>query len=149
VIVSGVCPFEGCRLGAWTAREDVPLYTSPSGNLSPVKITRGQAVTAVEAEVSAAPRQGKVTRVYDTDSQAGIKVGDVAYGLYPIGEGAIAVWHDAKVKNGSLDLTLDYDEPLATRPLQWTWWVRVRLGDGTEGWLKHPLGKFDGMDALG
>jgi hypothetical protein len=25
VIVSGVCPFAGCRLGAWTAREEVPL----------------------------------------------------------------------------------------------------------------------------
>lgn len=149
VIAPDACPFEGCRLGVWTAREATPVYSAPGDTAVASTLAAGAAVTAVAGEVRATPRRATVTRVYSTDTAAGIDVGEIVYALYPIGEGALAVWHDGKVTNGSLDLTLAYDGPAAAPPLQWVWWVRVRLADGTHGWLRNPQGRFDGMDALG
>ena len=149
VIAADACPFEGCRLGAWTARESMPVYAAPGDATPTSTLPSGAGVTAVSGEIRATPRRATVTRVYSTDSAAGINTGATVYALYPIGEGALAVWHDGGVKKGSLDLTLDYAEPLATHPLAWSWWVRVRLADGTHGWVKNPQGRFDGMDALG
>ena len=149
VIAADATPFEGCRLGVWTAREATPVYSVLGDTAVASTLAAGAAVTAVAGEVRATPRRATVTRVYSTDTAAGIDVGEIVYALYPIGEGALAVWHDGKVTNGSLDLTLAYDGPAAAPPLQWVWWVRVRLADGTHGWLRNPQGRFDGMDALG
>ncbi len=149
VIVADACPFEGCRLGTWTARGATPVYRAPGDTSVASTVAAGATVTAVAGEVRATPRRATVTRVYSTDTAAGIDVGDIVYALYPIGEGALAVWHDGKVKNGSLDLTLAYDGPPVSPPLDWVWWVRVRLADGTHGWVSNPQGRFDGMDALG
>ena len=149
VIAADACPFEGCRLGGWTARESMPVYSAPGDATPTSTLPPGVAVTAVSGEVRASPRRATVTRVYSTDISAGINTGATVYALYPIGEGALAVWHDGRVKKGSLDLTLDYAEPLASHPLAWVWWVRVRFADGAHGWVKNPQGRFDGMDALG
>jgi hypothetical protein len=111
-------------------------------------IGRGQAVTAASGEVWATPRKATVTKVYKTDTEQGINVGSVVYVLYPLGEGAVAVWHEGKVKEGSLDLNFHYDQPL--EPLHWTWWVRVGLPDGTAGWVKNPhQHPLQGMDRFG
>jgi hypothetical protein len=88
-----------------------------------------------------------VVALHQTDSANGLHVGDIVYALFPIGEGALAVWHNGAITRGSLDLRLQYDAPLESAPLQWTWWVLVRLADGRTGWLENPQGAFDGMDA--
>lgn len=148
VVAAGGCPFEGCQLGNWTARETVPIYDRPDGTVVG-QLPKGEAVAAMNAEVRAAPRRAVVTSTFETDQQQGIKVGSVVYVLYPLGEGAVAVWHEGQVKDGSIDLGLRLDTPSDSSPLQWTWWVRVALPDGNKGWLKNPQGQFDGMDAFG
>ena len=148
VVIAGGCPGEGCQLGNWSAREAVAIYDRPNGRVSG-QLPAGAAVTAIDAEVRASPRRAVVTRVYDTDQRQGIKVGSVVYVLYPLGEGAVAVWHEGKVKDGSIDLGLRFDTPIESKPLNWTWWVRVSLPDGATGWFKNPQGQLEGMDAFG
>ena len=148
VVIAGGCPGEGCQLGNWTAREAVPIYDRPNGTVVG-QLPKGEAVAAMSAEVRATPRRAVVTSVYETDQRQGIKVGSVVYVLYPLGEGALAVWHEGKVKDGSIDLGLRFDTPIESKPLEWTWWVRVALPDGDHGWFKNPQGQLDGMDAFG
>ena len=148
VVTAGGCPFEGCQLGKWAARETVPTYDRPDGTVVG-KLLKGEAVAAMNAEVRAAPRRAVVTSTFETDQQQGIKVGSVVYALYPLGEGAVAVWHEGQVKDGSIDLGLRFDTPIDANALQWTWWVRVALPGGDMRWLKNPQGQFDGMDAFG
>lgn len=144
----GVCPFEGCQLGKWVAREVVPVYDGPNG-LVKLNIRPGETITALDAEVRAQPIRAVVTHVYRTDETQGIHVGDVVFALYPLGEGAIAVWHRGRVKEGSLDLALRFDETHEDgQLLRYTWWVLVKLKNGVTGWLKDPR-RFDGMDAHG
>lgn len=146
VIAPDACPFEGCQYGEWTARKTVPTYSSPDGSVLNKSIGQGQSITAVSGEVRAKPRRATITNAYTTDVEQGLDVGSAVYVLYPLGEGAVAVWHGGKVKHGSLDLGVHYDQPLESQPLDWTWWVLVRLADGTAGWVKNPQGQFDGMD---
>jgi hypothetical protein len=147
VVDQGACPSEGCQLATWTAREAVQLYERPAGPALDATISKGESVTALASELRATPRKAIVTRLHSSDEQQGLKIGSVVYGLYPIGEGAVAVWHDGKIKHGSLDLALRYEEPLESKPLQWAWWVQVRLGDGRIAWVQNPQRGFDGMDA--
>jgi hypothetical protein len=141
----GVCPFEGCQYGRWTARVSVDMFESINGRQLTRKIEIDEDVQAVSGTIYAMPKKAKVTRVYKTDQAQGIHVGNTVYALYPIGEGALAVWHDGRVKEGSLDLALEYMTPIAGSPLEWTWWVRIRLRDGIDAWIKNPR-DFKGMD---
>jgi hypothetical protein len=141
----GSCPFEGCQYGRWTAREPAEVYSRINGPALKHLIKKGEQVSAVTGEIHAIPRKATVTKVYKTDQQQGINVGDTVYALCPTGEGGIAIWHAGKVARGSMDLTLQYESPLEDKPLQWTWWVKVRLPDGTTAWLKNPK-NFAGMD---
>jgi hypothetical protein len=143
VVSKGACPFEGCQLGAWVAREAFVAYAAIDGNALAERFETGTRVTALNAEVHARPQRAVVTGTYRTDVAKGIGVGHVVYPLHPIGEGAITVWHDGAIKETSLDLTYDYTSEGAK--LDWTWWVQVRLSDGRTIWLKDPQG-FDGMD---
>lgn len=42
-----------------------------------------------------------------------------------------------------------FNLPIESKPLDWTWWVRVSLSDSDTGWFKIPQGQLDGMEALG
>jgi hypothetical protein len=150
VIVANGCPFEGCQMGPWTAREKVPVFDSKNGTMTST-LHSGEVINATDAEIHAMPIRGTVSRVHSSDESQGIRVGSVVYLLYPLGEGAIAVWHDGKVKNGSIDLEARTDDPNQGKGniLHWTWWVQVNLPDGSMGWLRNPQGHFDGMDAHG
>ena len=150
VVSVGGCPFEGCQLGTWTVREAAPVYERQNGTVTS-NLRAGEVVNAIDAEVRATPIRGVVTSIYSSDEAQGIHVGSVVYLLYPLGEGAVAVWHEGKVKNGSLDLDVSTDDPNQGKGniLHWVWWVHVRLPDGSMGWVRNPQGHFEGMDALG
>ncbi len=148
IVSPGACPFEGCQYGRWIASTSVDLYESIDGRPLSRKLGKHEAVQAVSGTIYAMGSKAKVTSMDETDRAQGIKVGDTVYALYPLGEGAVAVWHDGKVKSGSLDLALEYETPLDGQPRNWTWWVKVLLRDGTAAWIKNPTG-FDGMDRFG
>ena len=52
-IDENACPFEGCRFGAWTATDQVQLYSTWKTDRKPVvTLAKGEAVTAVTAFTS-------------------------------------------------------------------------------------------------
>ena len=146
-VVKDARPFEGCQYGAWTAGSSANLYEKVNGPLLNRQIQKGERVLARTGEIHATPRKATVTHVYKSDEEQGIHVGSIVYFLYPLGEGAAKVWHEGRTKDGSMDLTLQFDSP-DTGSRSWDWWVEVRLEDGTIGWLKNPVG-FEGMDRFG
>ena len=147
VLHSGACPFEGCRLGRWTARETVPVYDHPDSSVTRAPLTSGQSVLALASEVRALPRAATITALGPDDRTLGMNQGDQVLVLYPGGEGALVVVHKGEVRRGALDLAVSYVLPLGQAPLDYTWWVRVELPDRSIGWLRNPLRQFDGMDA--
>jgi hypothetical protein len=147
VLHSGACPFEGCQLGRWTARESVTVYDHPDSSVTRVPLSPGQAVLALATEVRALPRAATITALGPDDRALGMSQGDQVLVLYPAGEGALVVVHKGTVHRGSLDLVVAYTVPLEQAPLDYTWWVRAELPDRSMGWLKNPFRQFDGMDA--
>lgn len=148
VISPNACPFEGCQLGNWVAQQTVRVYDKIEGKVIK-QISVNETVNATYGEIRALPQKAIVTGTYKTDEEQGIKIGSIIYVLHPIGEGAVAVWKDGNIINGSLDLTYKYEDSIKSNNLHWTWWVKVLLNDGTNGWLKNPQGQFHGMDAFG
>jgi hypothetical protein len=148
-IVSAGCPFEGCRYGTWTATRTTDLYAEPNGLQLDLDLWPGDVVEAASGEIHSTPRRARVVTAGDDDRSEGIVAGDIVYVLYPVGEGAMALWQNGFMKVGSLDLVVDYDPPVPKdqQPLQWTWWVKTKLADGTIAWLKNPK-NFRGMDKL-
>lgn len=149
-VVSAGCPFEGCQYGKWTATRTTSLFAEPDGLKIDLDLLPGDTIQAASGEIHSTPRRARVLTAGADDKAQGIKVGDTVYALYPLGEGTLAVWQDGLMKSGSLDLVVEYDPPVSQgeSPLQWTWWVKVRLVDGTIAWLKNPK-NFRGMDRLG
>lgn len=149
-IVSAGCPFEGCQYGTWTATRTSELFSEPDGLKIDLTLSPGDVVQAASGEIHSSPRRARVMTAGPDDESQGIRKGDTIYALYPIGEGALALWHNGLMKSGSLDLVLEYDPPVPKNdsPLKWTWWVKVTLVDGTIAWLKNPK-NFSGMDKRG
>jgi hypothetical protein len=147
-IVAAGCPFEGCQYGRWTATRTQHLFAEPEGLRLAIDVLPGDSIDAQSGEIYARPRRARVAKAGPDDRAQDIRDGDIVYALYPLGEGALALWEAGQMKSGSLDLVLDYDPPLPAGepPLNWTWWVKVRLVDGTIAWLKDPK-DFRGMDA--
>ena len=148
VRVPGGCPFEGCRLGRWTTRHRVQLYQAVNG--APAgSLPAGTRVVATAAEIRAIPRKAVVTKLWDSDRAAGLRVGSVVDVLHPGGEGTVVVMHGGRIIQGSLDLEVRYLRPLAVAPLRWTWWVRVHFDKQRTAWVRNPQGQFSGMDEFG
>ncbi len=149
-IVSAGCPFEGCQYGKWTATRAMDIYSQVAGLQIDFDLFPGDTVEAESGEIYSSPRRAKVVTAGPDDRAEGIQNGDMIYVLYPMGEGAVAVWQNGFVKAGSLDLVYEYDPPLQKdqAPLEWTWWVKVKLVDGTIAWLKNPR-NFRGTDKRG
>jgi hypothetical protein len=149
MIVSAGCPFEGCQYGKWTATRTTDLWAEPDGLQLDVDLAPGDEIDAATGEIHSTPRRARVVTAGADDRADGIVAGDIIYVLYPVGEGAMAIWQNGLMKVGSLDLVVDYDPPVPQNqsPLKWTWWVKCKLADGTIAWLKDPK-KFRGMDKL-
>jgi hypothetical protein len=150
MIVSAGCPFEGCQYGRWTATRTVDLWAEPDGLPLDLDLVPGDEIDASSGEIHSTPRRARVVTAGADDRAEGIVAGDILYVLYPVGEGAMAIWQNGFMKTGSLDLVVDYDPPVPNTqaPLKWTWWVKCKLADGTIAWLKDPK-NFRGMDRRG
>jgi hypothetical protein len=149
-VVSAGCPFEGCQYGRWTATRATDLWAEPDGLKLDLELYPGDEIEATSGEIHSTPRRARVVTAGADDRAEGILAGDTLYVLYPVGEGAMAIWQNGFMKVGSLDLVVDYDPPVPKdqTPLNWAWWVKCKLADGTIAWLKNPK-NFRGMDRLG
>jgi len=146
------CPFEGCRFGKWTVRQDVALYSTWKRNRTVVgRLRKGQVVTATTGiNITFEPSEILVTAPIP---QYNLQPGDLVFGYMNVGEGFLNAWF-----NGFwVDL---FDSSAIApgcvrncagkfvKPGRYEWWVRIRFGDRLTGW-SNQTDRFDGKDALG
>lgn len=149
VIDKPACPFECCQFGKWTARSEVILYQAPNAKVFNRKIKKGESITALTGEAHSKPLKAKVTHTWKSDEDQGIHVGDTVYILHGIGEGAVALLQNGRIKKSSIDFAFEVFDKTVRKLPDSIWWVNVRLQDGTEAWIKNPGVAFDGMDGCG
>lgn len=129
-IDKGACPFECCTYREWTVKKDTELFDKVGGTKIVGKALKGTQVMALTGEVHTAPF--KMTNPDGKDF----------YLLTYLGEGLWKIWQDGLIKS---DVPLDFE--LKVRPSS-TWWVQIKLPDGTIGWTKKP-DNFGNIDSCG
>jgi hypothetical protein len=154
-VVRGICFGEGECFRHWRASATVPLHAQ-ADPASPVVATvpRGAWVEPVEGQYRLLPRRGVVQRAAVADSATPpLAVGEVVYMLEPRGEGTYVLWHRG------VTTVPDWTELSDQEPIRWDppreappgvvlgWWVRLRLENGTTGWVQRP--RFACMTKLG
>ena len=158
-IAKGACPFECCHYGTWSVREDVDLYDSPGGFSVVAKVKSGRTVQALTGEVRLRPLPAIVryTRPYGLE----LEQGTLIYILDYMGEGHGRVLANGKVGESHILSVQEHcpfpdgscwaefiDPDDAGRQREFTWWVQIRISDGSVGWTQE-VGSFGGMDACG
>ncbi len=152
-INENACPFEGCQFGAWTATEDVQLYSTWKEDSKPVaKISKGELVTAVTGiHITFEPDEIQVTA---PSPQYGLKSGDTVFGYMNLGEGFFNAWFNGywvEDFDGSGVDGLGCEKKCNAKLLKQghsEWWVEIKAKDGTLGWTQETA-RFDGKDVLG
>lgn len=147
------CPFEGCHFGAWTATEDLQLYSTWKKDRKPVaKISKGDSVTAVTGiQITFEPDEIQVTAPIPEYS---LKPGDTIFGYMSLGEGFFNAWFNGYWVDdfdGSGVEGLGCERECNAKLLKAghsEWWVEIKNKDGTSGWTQETT-KFDGKDSLG
>ncbi len=148
------CPFEGCQLGKWKAREPVRIFSTwkPGRKLVGV-LRKGDDVTALAGiYVTFEPNEYRVTFPMP---QYGLKPGDTVLGYMNIGEGFFNAWFNGNwveefdgsgiaMPDGS-GCRKNCTAKLVKQGRS-EWWVEVRTANGTVGWTSEGS-KFDGSDA--
>ena len=157
-----VCPFECCHYGRWTARKKIPVYAHERDTTELVAIIQeGATFDAITGNVFV-ERFGEVDVLKDltgwNDEAPRYKRGDTLFLLDYHGEGYYSIWiRDTLVVDGEFfslprDTASVRDEfkygVVRTEPVS-RWWVRVRLADGTEGWIDMDSSVVEGSDACG
>jgi hypothetical protein len=142
-IDKGACPFECCTYRAWKVTKDTDLFDKVDGTKIVGRAKAGQTVQGVTGEVHTKPMKVKVkTHPGAEPLPKEIKNGDDVYVLTSQGEGFWKVWKNGRVIS---DVSECWDE--ANIP-ESTWWVKIKLKDGTTGWTKSSE-NFSGIDACG
>jgi hypothetical protein len=154
-IDENACPFEGCQFGAWTATEDVQLYSTWKADGKPVaKLAKGDAVTArTGVNITFEPSEIVVTAPMPA---YGLKPGDTIFGYMNYGEGVFSAWFNGywveqfdgsgfSSENGGCSRNCT-GKWLKEGRIEW--WVEIKTKDGLTGWT-NETSKFDGKDALG
>jgi hypothetical protein len=151
-IDENACPFEGCRLGKWTAHEPVRLYSTWKSDRKPLRmLAKGENVTALTGvHITYEPAEIQVTAPMP---QYALNTGDTVFGYMSIGEGFLNAWFngywvedfdgsgiDGAGCNRNCNAKLLKDA-------RTEWWVKLKTKEGTLAWAKVD-GNFDGMDAL-
>jgi len=151
-IDKGACPFEGCQFGAWTAIENVQLFSSWTEGRKPVAIiSEGQKVTAITGvHITLEPSEIEVTAPMPN---YGMKPGDVVYGYMNKGEGVFSAWFNGywvEEFDGSGVAGAGCNRNCSAKLMRegrFEWWVQVKLKDGTTDWTKDA-DHFEGNDSL-
>jgi hypothetical protein len=171
VIEYNVCPFEGCQFGRWKTQSPLRVFARENDTAGiAFTLAPGDSFTALTGNIHM-ERLGTVIVTRDTGQ---FKRGDTVYTLSYTGEGWYDVWYkgqmpwiemfwstdfDDRTQKFDIDDTLwnDVAGVLVHRALM-IWWVRIRLTNGQEGWLRlvnttdngfSIEERIDGMDMLG
>ncbi len=149
-IQHGICPFECCQYGKWTARSPLKAFKheGDDSNVSFI-IQPSEEFTAVSGNVHVV----KPGAIVINKSIGTLKKGDKVYVLSYRGEGEYDLWFNGK--------KLDNGEEIWSRGTlkqlpEIIWWVSVINKDGQNGWLRfkniskngfETEDKVDGQDS--
>lgn len=144
----GACPFECCTYREWDALEKTQLFSEPKSNSHIVGyVEKGAKVLALTGEVHTKP--GKLIVRRDVTL---FKHGDILWVYTYLGEGYFKIWNKGRFIEDQVDF--NWNNPSAD---DWgyfeylpdsTWWVKIKLPDGLEGWTNQPE-HFSNKDACG
>jgi hypothetical protein len=153
-IDENACPFEGCQFGAWTANDQVQLYSTWKTDHKPfVTVAKGEAVTAITGiYITFEPSEIQVTAPMPN---YGLKPGDTVFGYRNYGEGYFSAWFNGYWVeqfdgSGVVDPYGGCSRNCTAKlvkPGRVEWWVEIKTKGGTLGWTKETE-KFDGKDGL-
>ncbi len=155
---AGVCPFECCTYGSWTAIQDVTVFDQVEDGKPVAKVHPEQPVHALTGDVHIRrPGVVEVRREHES-AETGRRYlpGDKLYVYTYQGEGYYKVWFEQAWLSEEIPFLAGWagceeddscwGEVLSTPESRW--WVRVRLESGLEGWVDDADGFF-GKDACG
>ena len=175
IVQLGACPFECCQLGAWVARDSLPVFTAERSSGTPAFVLLpGRRFLADSANfytlalgVVVARRAFRLADYVEPET-TGPSPGDSARRavlaeplapgdtLYFIGEvsevGEAVWWHGVTATVTGLWSEPSFTRPTApavlVRPITQEWWVHVDAG-GRRGWIQAWGPAIDGADACG
>jgi len=172
--VEGVCPFECCQYGKWTALSDIPVLAAERARVSPAfTIRRGEKFEAVggaywtiapfilrakapvEIKVAShlvpeAPNRAKLRGEWTIDEHTTLPAGTDIHVVAYLGEGEQVGL--AAGKPVAFDMSL-YDSPdsefTVSKPggaNATEWWIEVNSA-GRHGWFERGKHSIEGSDA--
>jgi len=154
VVVKEACPFECCQYGSWKTNLPTVVYESPAVAAREIdRLSLGDPIEALTGETHTIP--GRF--VFDFDHGV-YKRGDVIELHSYLGEGHFLVQNGGKRAEQDLGFSPYGQQPKdpcvdenrcfghLERPMEMTWWVRIRMPNGHTGWIRNPK-KFSGSDA--
>lgn len=155
---AGVCPFECCTYGRWTAEQRVAVFLGPAGrHTAPFTLAAGERFHALTGDVHL--RRVGVVRVTEpvvlSSGIAGrpdvrLERGDTVYVLSYVGEGTHRVWARGRIHETPQFWAAAGDPPgrgallHAPEPV---WWVYLRNARGNRGWIRMDRAAVSGADA--
>jgi hypothetical protein len=150
----GVCPFECCQYGEWTARSSYRVHTtSHLGASVAFAIHPGEKVQALTGVVITRRAGIVIVRKQTTFGDVTVPAGEKLFVLHRLGEGVAFFWYKGATHSAELyadDVhrgSAQYPWDVVSVP-ETEWWVKTKNQRGATGWLLNPRG-FGGMDACG
>ena len=150
-VAKGVCPFECCRYGNWTATQDTELVAAPGDTRVVGRVQKGSRVDALTGEVHLHPEPVLVL----ANADSGLPKDSIAFALDYQGEGYRHVWTQGKVVSvfaAIADYCFRVSDACWAETLEQreerrepVWWVKIRLSNGIIGWTGKTE-RFDGKD---
>jgi hypothetical protein len=153
-IDQGACPFECCVYRTWQTRADTVAYARPDRGAPVVgRLKAGAPVEAVTGEV-----HSRRVRFVVKKPHGEFKVGESFWVYNYLGEGHFKVWRDGAMREVDLGFSPYGGSPgircqssrecwgELEKPLEFSWWVKLRSPAGWEGWSNQPehFGNKDG-----
>ena len=156
-IDKGACPFECCAYRKWKTEENTTAYARPDRSAAIIGTFKaGATVQGLTGEVHVQPARFTVKKLH-----AGYRPGDVLWVYTYLGEGFFKVWYQGKMFEEELGFSPYGGSPgkrceqlprfcwgELEKELSFTWWVKVRSGDGWVGWSDRP-DNFSNKDECG
>jgi hypothetical protein len=171
--VEGVCPFECCQYGQWTARSDIPVVAAERAHTAPAfTIRAGETFEAVggawwttapyvlkpnvPVELTLASNfrpqgndRARLGSEWTNDAHVSVPAGTEIHVVADLGEGAqvgLAGGKAVMIDESAADPGSDYSvaKPRAAKANEW--WIEVKSA-GRHGWFERGEQEISGSDA--